>query len=68
MQLIDNFSGPEKYIDRHNALYDEDKIPPDVDRSCVFPIVDANHQFHSGCQRIYNQLGTGSYKVIFYSY
>ena len=41
---------------------------PDVDQSCVFPILASDHRFHSGCEEILNQAETGSYRVILYSY
>ena len=69
MQIINHFSGPEKYMQKVDAVYDGDKMSPDVDHSCVFPSEDGYGE-HNGCRRIVDWEETGindTYRVIFYN-
>ena len=53
-----------------DAVYDGDKMSPDVDHSCVFPSEDGYGE-HNGCRRIVDWEETGindTYRVIFYNY
>ena len=64
-----NFSGPEKYINKVDSVYDSNKMSPDVDQSCVFPSEDGYGE-HNGCRRIVDWEETGindTYRVIFYN-
>ena len=56
--LNNNFSGPEKYINKHDSVYDANKMSPDVDQSCVFPSEDGYGE-HNGCRRIEDWEETG---------
>ena len=50
-----------------DAVYDGDKMSPDVDHSCVFPSEDGYGE-HNGCRRIEDWEETGindTYRVIF---
>ena len=58
VKFINNFSGPEKYINKHGALKDKNKISPDVDQSCVFPSEDGYGE-HNGCRGIVDWEETG---------
>ena len=65
IQIVDNFSGPEKYMQK----VDGTKMSPDVDQSCVFPSEDGYGQ-NWGCRRIEDWEETGindTYRVIFYN-
>ena len=55
-----NFSGPDKFIREEDTIYiyDDDKMSPDVDQSCVFPSEDGFGQHHS-CRRIVDWEETG---------
>ena len=67
--LNNNFSGPEKYINKVDSVYDSNKMSPDVDQSCVFPSEDGYGE-HNGCRRIVDWEETGindTYRVIFYN-
>ena len=69
-QIFINFSGPDKYLQKAAALYENDKkMSPDVDQSCVFPSEDGYGE-HNGCRRIVDWEETGindTYRVIFYN-
>merc|ERR1712016_444824 len=69
VKLIINFSGPKKYVQKVEAVYDGRKMSPDVDQSCVFPSEDGYGE-HNGCRRIEDWEETGindAYRVIFYN-
>ena len=82
-QIFVNFSGPDKYTVKEDAIYgnEEYKMPPDTDQSCVFPFVDGfdsgedinfrmDYTSHRGCRRIEGWEETGindTYRVIFYN-
>ena len=53
-----------------DAVYDGDKMSPDVDHSCVFPSEDGYGE-HNGCRRIVDWEETGindTYRVTFYNF
>ena len=71
--LNNNFSGPEKYINKVDSVYDSNKMSPDVDQSCVFPSEDGYDDdvgINWGCRRIVDWEETGindTYRVIFHN-
>ena len=60
MHINNNFSGPEKYVDKRYAVYEQEefKMSPDVDQSCVFPSEDG-YGVHHSCRRIEDWEETG---------
>ena len=60
MHINNNFSGPEKYVDKRYAVSEREeyKMSPDVDQSCVFPSEDGYGE-HNGCRRIVDWEETG---------
>ena len=72
MQIINHFSGPEKYMQKVDAISanEQYKMSPDVDHSCVFPSEDGYGE-HNGCRRIVDWEENGisdTYRVNIYHF
>ena len=80
-QIFVNFSGPDKYTVKEDAIYgnEEYKMSPDIDQHCIFPSIEEYGEDFNGrtrsavnweCRRIEDWEETGindTYRVIFYN-